>query len=321
MKSTPKHSSRLQADDWTILVALIFTIGACISGIWAACAHLLGVPAPMMPYGTWVKFRKILLTDIIICHFVYGLIKISVVLFYKRIFTTRRFKTVVNVVIGLVAGFMIASFFAVLFCARGVSSFWTTPAMLDGTQLTINLSTVITAFAAIDIGLDVIILSLPLPMIKSMQMSTRKKFFVAGIFLLGAFCLVSTAVRLYYAHYLLTYRGFNVGLTMELTEKNDMWAHIEACASVLTACLPTLGPLVRSLRIPESAFGSFRTLFSLSSGTRSKRSLDEVKLYSKQDVSMTSTTTEYAGDREFEMQNHDPNTIKVERSFRTEVQP
>jgi hypothetical protein len=126
-----------------------------------------------------------------------------VVLFYKRIFSTRTFKTVANVVMSVVGAFMVSSFFvsrrsqrpeffrltslqAVLFCARDVSTFWTTPAFLDGSQYVINLSAIITAFAAIDILLDLVILVMPLPMIKSMQLSTRKKFFVAGILLLGS---------------------------------------------------------------------------------------------------------------------------------------
>jgi hypothetical protein len=78
MKSTPKQTARLQADDWTVLVALVcdlsqctsyevmtdsnpqvFTLGVCVTGVWAACTHILGVPPPFMPAEDWVTFRKV----------------------------------------------------------------------------------------------------------------------------------------------------------------------------------------------------------------------------------------------------------------------
>ena len=61
---------------------------------------------------------------------------------------------------------------------------------------------------------------------------------------------------------------------------NDVWAHIEACASIVTACLPTLVPLFASVPSPESMLGSFKSFFSLDSISkfavfRSRRSSHE----------------------------------------------
>lgn len=50
-------------------------------------------------------------SDILICHFVFGLTKISVVLFYKRIFTTRRFVLAANIVLVTITLFILISFF------------------------------------------------------------------------------------------------------------------------------------------------------------------------------------------------------------------
>jgi hypothetical protein len=54
-----------------------------------------------------------------------------------------------------------------------------------------------------------------------------------------------------------------------LADDNDLWAHIEAYASVITACLPTLGPLLRGFRPLESILGSVRSLFSVRSHSAS----------------------------------------------------
>ena len=54
---------------------------------------------------------------------------------------------------------------------------------------------------------------------------------------------------------------------LDLSDKNDVWAHIEACASVVAACLPTLGPLWGGFRTPQSIIASIRSVFSLKSGS------------------------------------------------------
>jgi len=73
-----------------------------------------------------------------------------------------------------------------LFCARGVTSFWLTPAALEGTQYVLYPPALITAYAVVDVVLDLAVLSLPLPVIKRLQLSREKRLGVAAIFLLGA---------------------------------------------------------------------------------------------------------------------------------------
>lgn len=49
-----------------------------------------------------------------------------------------------------------------------------------------NYGAFLTAFTAMDIVLDLIILCLPLPVIRSLQMDFRRKMSLLGIFWLGA---------------------------------------------------------------------------------------------------------------------------------------
>ena len=114
-----------------------------------------------------------------------------------------------------------------LFCARPVSSFWTTPAMLEGTQYVLYPPTLITIFAATNITLDICVLGLPLPVIKNLNLTRRKRFGVASVFLLGALyvyfktavsygvanprsCLVCSIVRLYYTRTLEGFTGQSI---------------------------------------------------------------------------------------------------------------
>lgn len=133
-------------------------------------------------------------------------------------------------------------------------------------------------------------------------MPTEKKVYVSGVFLLGALwessvipdrllqladvkyysCLISSCIRLYYSQKLfgtstpdlsksaMTYHlpaliNLTVILTLELDEEVYLWAHIEAYASTITACLPCLAPLLSGGRSLGSIIGSVRSKLSIRS--------------------------------------------------------
>lgn len=69
--------------------------------------------------------------------------------------------------------------------SKGVSSYWTTPLRLDGTQYNYNYSAFLTGMIAIDIVFDVLILCLPFPIIFSLQMNPARKVLLGLLFVLG----------------------------------------------------------------------------------------------------------------------------------------
>lgn len=101
-------------------------------------------------------------------------------------------------------------------------------------------------------------------------------------------CLISSCIRLYYSQKLFGTSTpdlskfsclpplsspnrpppqipFNPFFPSELDEEVYLWAHIEAYASTITACLPTLAPLLRGGRNLDSMIGSVRSIFSIRS--------------------------------------------------------
>ena len=58
--------------------------------------------------------------------------------------------------------------------------------MREGTELRLSLATAIVAMNCIDIVFDAWILTLPMPIIKKLHMTSGRKIAVAGVFLLGA---------------------------------------------------------------------------------------------------------------------------------------
>ncbi|KAG9241330.1 hypothetical protein BJ878DRAFT_545367 [Calycina marina] len=263
--SRRKHNQGLKADDWVILACLVLCISMVVEATYASSSGLFGVMIPTMSTADVQRFFLVQFEDVLVSHFTYGLIKISVVIFYKRIFTGRSFNISANVVMGAVIAWMIIAFFTVLLSSKGVSTYWTLPLELQGSMNTLNVPNLIISLAAVDCGLDLAVLSLPFPVIRKLRMSTTKKVYLSAVFLLGAFCLVSGAIRLWFTHRLFG----STRPDLKLDEQVYLWAHIEAYVSTITACLPTLSPLILKSRSIESIIGSIKSVLSLRSKSSS----------------------------------------------------
>lgn len=109
------------------------------------------------------------------------LIKLSVLLFYQRIFSTPQFRLRTNIVGGLVVAWLFINNFMAAFQCRPIRKAWSplTPGRcIDTLSLIIGLQ-------AGNLFLDIVILTLPVHAVSQLQMSLAKKISVAAIFLLG----------------------------------------------------------------------------------------------------------------------------------------
>ncbi|KAF4309086.1 hypothetical protein GTA08_BOTSDO02685 [Botryosphaeria dothidea] len=71
-------------------------------------------------------------------------------------------------------------------------------------------------------------------------MRASKKFAVIGIFLLGAVSVGASIGRIISLHKLATMRDQSWGIASGI-----YWTCVEPCVGIISACLPTLGPLIR----------------------------------------------------------------------------
>ena len=110
-----------------------------------------------------------------------ALVKISILLFYRRIFCTPAFRRQVNIVLATVCMWFIAIFFATLFQVKPISVNWTA----EKADYMINEYAMYTASAVIEMLLDIVTLILPWPIIWNLQIDTKRKWHLCGIFLLG----------------------------------------------------------------------------------------------------------------------------------------
>lgn len=127
--------------------------------------------------------------------FTIGLVKVSIVLFYKRIFVTNGFKKVAWGLLVLIGMWLTAFFLTTLFQSWPISRNWTGVG-----ENIMDAKVMYVALAASDLALDIIILVTPLPVIKNLGIALEKKLAIATLFGLGFLCIIASAIRLYYTN-------------------------------------------------------------------------------------------------------------------------
>ncbi|KAI9844523.1 MAG: hypothetical protein M1838_002150 [Thelocarpon superellum] len=114
----------LWADDWIILLGLLFTYGTFFILGFSLWQGTLGVHEVTVPLTDAVRSQKLLYCFLIIYSAAYPLIKISVLLLFHRVFVVPRFQLFVKFWIGFVIAQAIAAIGTCVFFCVPVSGFW-----------------------------------------------------------------------------------------------------------------------------------------------------------------------------------------------------
>ncbi|KAF4629023.1 hypothetical protein G7Y89_g9132 [Cudoniella acicularis] len=255
-------------DDWTILAALVLAWLLSILFIVASAKGALGGHTPINPKTHLgvsnqdsQNSAKVEYGAYVIMSLAFGLIKISVVSFYRRIFVGQAFRQWSLALLVFICVWMVAFFLALtLWCGVHPAAGWTSRATI--LAYCTNLADLELAFAATDAITDLMVILTPIPMLWGLQMSIKRRLALMGIFLLGALSTASSILRMVFVVVdiygtTLGYRDF-----LALVTNVEIWSEVEVCIALIAACLPTLRPLF-SGNSPESIIGSIRSILSL----------------------------------------------------------
>ncbi|KAI1108086.1 hypothetical protein F5Y14DRAFT_117777 [Nemania sp. NC0429] len=240
------RGQKLGSDDWTILIALILTIGLTINLLIMTQLGGLGAHQQLDEDGlpldseAAVIFGKTIFVLEILTWPTVGVTKISVLLLYKRVFTTPRFIMIVWVLIAVVVAWIIAFIFSIAFSCSPVASQW------DYTlQYTcVDLPTLFTTALATDVATDFLVLLLPVYKVWKLQLPLTRKIAIIGIFLLGVLVSIVGLIRIGFLTQI--YNVLSDSTTADVTWSYApvyYWTIIETNVGVLSACLPTLRPI------------------------------------------------------------------------------
>ena len=114
----------------------------------------------------------------------FGVVKLSVLLLYRRIFTGTLFVRYSLMMCVLIVLWSLSFVFTLGFaCGTNLSYAWTDYiAVIEHCD---NVTALSFAFSASDLITDLMVLTIPIPMVWKLQKSTLKRLEICGVFLLG----------------------------------------------------------------------------------------------------------------------------------------
>jgi hypothetical protein len=170
------------------------------------------------------------------------LTKVSILLFYMRVFPSRGFHMLCNTLLG----FVVLAGTVILLCqllqCLPVRFNW--DKSIHNAKC-INVNALTYAHAGINIFQDVLILALPIPWIMRLKLQPNQKIGLVIMFQVGAFACVTAVVRL---RFLAEFGGTNS--TDPLWENADctIWTAAETNSAIVCSCLPAIRALYKTSR-------------------------------------------------------------------------
>ena len=192
-----------------------------------------------------IPYMKAFYASIVVYNIAVCLTKVSILLQYKRLFANTIMQRLTVFGLFFLSAWAVALAFLLTLICQPVAAFWdhTIP---NGRCLDAPLIWYI--MAGVNLVTDFCILTLPMPVIKSLQLPKRQKIMLLAVFCLGFFpCAVSI--------YRIRTLRFVIDTKDPMFDNVDAatWSFLELTTGVLAACLPTLRPIF--MAIMPRAFG------------------------------------------------------------------
>ncbi|KAI1196927.1 hypothetical protein F5X97DRAFT_303928 [Nemania serpens] len=281
----------MMADDYLMIVALVFTYGTLVITILGAKAgagmHLWA----LHPQNVADIFRLLYSYTFVYAGSV-GFTKLSILLFYRRLF--ERGSQWFHIRLGFAAFFTIGYLLAIWSVAAALCQptefFWTQFLGAKGKCLDINASFL--SLTVLNLVADLLVLVVPIPEIMALKMTTKKKLGVCGVMLLGGLVCVVSAVRIW------AFYRFTVEVDITWVQADVfLLSSVEPGFGIVSACLPSLRPLYRRARAKltgkETHGSSAGTWYATSKASRIGNSYvrfgdDSSRSAERDDIALTS---------------------------------
>ncbi|KAL2169101.1 hypothetical protein VTG60DRAFT_6428 [Thermothelomyces hinnuleus] len=218
-------------DDYLILFALPQGLGMLIiQGLWAP----MGIGYPVTEtLPNLETILKLLVAYELIFSTAIGTIKVSVLLFYLRVFVNRGLRMATKAALVFVMLWNIGNILQVfLICRPFAKTYSLTVEGECGDQVASFI-----AIGAFNVISDVIILTLPLPTVWSLKTSTPTKLGLTGVFLVGLIVSVIAIIRI------VTLTRLDLQNLTGTMIWADFWSATEPNLGILCVSLPMLGSL------------------------------------------------------------------------------
>lgn len=265
--------AQLGLDDWLIVAAVVLCLG---DGANLALAAIIGIQGREYegppPDGRAAVEATSDYAQVILEKPLYGFMKLSVLFFYRRIFSVKKgFRICNNIMIVFIILWTLAFFIAeFVVCGGKREAFW-----VGGKGgVCEDRNWLHLAFSATDVVGDVLVVVMPFPFISGLlQIGPREKVAVLFIFLLGTLSTAASIVRLGFISQAVYDSNHPELKKHKSGAAPGVWSTVEAAIGCLAANLPPLGPLIRRAPSPHKLSLSVRNRYrSYSKGYSEPRS-------------------------------------------------
>ncbi|GAB1212845.1 hypothetical protein ATERTT37_001994 [Aspergillus terreus] len=229
----------LALDDYLIILALIASLGQ--SALYIVLLKVAGLGYHLSyvaqhPEKLVALQKGLVANQILDFPFTVTPAKISILLFYVRIFSTNKFRILAGIVGAIVLGHGIGVFFAAIFQCSPVQYAWNKN-IPGGTCF--DQQAFYRYVSPPNILTDVLILIMPLPFVWKLHTRLTQKLALTGVFILGGLGTVASILRMtiFFQESALTdptWASVNLGI----------WTVLEGGIIIIAACLPSIWPLI-----------------------------------------------------------------------------
>ncbi|GAB1214187.1 hypothetical protein ATERTT37_003347 [Aspergillus terreus] len=229
-------------DDYLCFLAMVLLIAMEIELVLWVTIGGNGAHMKDLDLQTLMNFSKIFLANQFTYFVLCPAIKISIICFYRRLFTMKPFQWVtfcLNTLIGLWGA---GIFLACALQCRPLRAYW--DKRIDGHCFDGNTFFIVNQ--AFNIVMDFVILALPIPMIWGLQRAWQDKLALNGVFALGAFVCFASIYRIVVLFWI------KPADTTYTVYQATLWTHVEPSIGLICACLPIIRGLFPRLKLASA---------------------------------------------------------------------
>ncbi|KAH8590506.1 hypothetical protein B0O99DRAFT_464231, partial [Bisporella sp. PMI_857] len=228
----------IATDDWVIVASTVFFL--VLAGLnLLMIEHGVGLHLVVVSAEDFTIVLQSLMGSECAYTMTIALTKISILLMYCRIFPIKSMKKGAVVLGCITIAWAIAVLLISIFQCTPIRKTWL-PTLPYGHC--INLKACFMGNALPNILTDIAILSLPIPQVWGLHTSVSRKISLTIVFLLGSFVIGASIYRF------VTLLTFDTSDLTYTTAAPSIWTVVEAAAGLVSACLPTFGPVFQLLK-------------------------------------------------------------------------
>ncbi|PYI00525.1 hypothetical protein BO78DRAFT_438518 [Aspergillus sclerotiicarbonarius CBS 121057] len=239
-------------DDYLMILAVI--LSAVLSAVtldmlnYGLGRHMWDVPLDDLT----PKFMKLNVVAAIIYCVGTGFTKVSVLVFYLRIFPSRGFHLAVWTIVFIAVGYNVASVLANVFSCTPIAGAWD----LKVKATCMNRPVFYFANAGLGIFTDFATVLVPIPWLRRLQMPLRQNIAIGFMLAMGCFVGIVSCIRLASLYVLLK----STDLTWTTTNAL-LWCTVELNLGITGGCVTAMRPFVRRyfprlLGLSSTGYGS-----------------------------------------------------------------